>query len=156
MTLHASARFRRLSYTPGVSGTTRTDDPTAAALGPLEARLMKIVWDMGPRVSVRDVGKGVPDLAYTTVMTTLDRLYKKGMLARHKTGRAFVYSARLTSDELHQSVASRLLRRLLTSVGGSPRPVLSGLVDTIESDSDLNELERLVRDRRARLRQEGR
>ena len=134
----------------------RSHDPAAAVLGPLEARLMAIVWDRGVRVSVRDVRASVPDLAYTTVMTTLDRLYKKGVLARHEAGRAFEYSARLNQDELRQSVARRVLGRLLGSAGGSPRPVLSGLVDTIESDDDLDELERLVRDRRKRLRREGR
>jgi len=139
-----------------VTGHARAHDPSAAVLGPLEARLMAIVWQRRERVSVRDVRDEVPDLAYTTVMTTLDRLYKKGVLARHKAGRAFVYSARLDQDELHQSVARRVLGRLLGSAGGSPRPVLSGLVDTIESDDDLDELERLVRDRRQRLRREGR
>jgi predicted transcriptional regulator len=117
---------------------------------------MEIVWHRGERISVHDVHRKVPDLAYTTVMTTLDRLYKKGILARHKAGRAFLYSARLTSDELRQSMARRVLGRLLGSAGDSPRPVLSGLVDTIESDGALDELERLVRERRERLRREGR
>lgn len=117
---------------------------------------MEIVWRHGARISVRDVRREVPDLAYTTVMTTMDRLYKKGVLARHKTGRAFVYSARQTPDELRQSFARRVLARLLGSAGDSPRPVLSGLVDSVESDRLLSELERIIRDRRDRLRREGR
>jgi predicted transcriptional regulator len=129
------------------------DSSTVAALGPLEARLVEIVWRRGAPGTVRDVQRDVPDLAYTTVMTTLDRLYKKGLLGRHKAGRAFVYSARLTPDQVRQTIASRVLAHLLGAARGCARPVLSGLVDTLESDAELlDELEQMVRDRREQLR----
>jgi predicted transcriptional regulator len=58
------------------------------ALGPLEIAVMEILWVQGES-NVHDVVEklGRP-LAYTTVMTTLDRLYKKGLLSRHKSERA--------------------------------------------------------------------
>src|SRR5215813_8154141 len=57
-------------------------NPAAATLGPLELQLMKILWSRGAR-NVREVVTQLDrPLAYTTVMTTLDRLYKKGFLDR--------------------------------------------------------------------------
>ena len=52
-------------------------------------------------LSVREVRSGLGDgLAYTTVMTTLDRLYKKGLLERQRDGRAFRYAARASREAL--------------------------------------------------------
>ena len=49
---------------------------------------------------------GYRDLAYTTVMTTLDRLFKKGLLRRSEEGRAFRYAPRLSREEMHREAAS--------------------------------------------------
>jgi predicted transcriptional regulator len=131
---------------------------TLARLGPLEARVVEIVWRRGGPVSVRDVQPDLGGLAYTTVMTTLDRLYKKGLLRRHKEGRAFLYSTRVTPRELQQTLAQRLVGWLLGATRESARPLLSGLVDTLgEADGALlEELERMIRERREQLRREGR
>ncbi len=65
-------------------------------LGPLEQEVMDAVWKLSA-ANVRDVvGQMERPLAYTTVMTTLDRLYKKGLLSRETTERAFLYSPKLT------------------------------------------------------------
>jgi predicted transcriptional regulator len=84
-------------------------------------------------------------------MTTMDRLFKKGMLERERDGRAFRYSAACTRAEMERVVTSGLLRALLET-GGPARPMLSNLVDAIgEKDSALlDELEQLVREKRAR------
>jgi predicted transcriptional regulator len=83
-------------------------------------------------------------------MTTLDRLFKKGLLDRAREGRAFVYRAAYTRQHVEAAVTSGLLRRLLESGAGGFRPVLSNLVDVIgERDSRLlDELEELVRKKR--------
>jgi predicted transcriptional regulator len=66
------------------------------SLGALEREVMAIVWDRG-EVNVRDTSARLSSrVAYTTVMTTLDRLFKKGLLTRRKVGRAFVYRATAT------------------------------------------------------------
>jgi predicted transcriptional regulator len=129
-----------------------------ARLGPLEARVVEIVWSRGAPVSVRDLHADLPELAYTTVMTTLDRLYKKGLLGRHKEGRAFLYSARITPHELQHTLTRRLVRWLLGADRASARPLLSGLVDTLgEADTGLlDELEQIVRERRRRLQRRRR
>ena len=78
---------------------------------------MAIVWDRG-EVNVRDTSARLSSrVAYTTVMTTLDRLFKKGLLARRKVGRAFVYRATATKDELEGAVATEL-HSLLQRDGG--------------------------------------
>jgi predicted transcriptional regulator len=123
------------------------------SLGSLERDVMALVWRRGD-VSVRDVcdalGSGV---AYTTVMTTMDRLFKKGLLTRRKVGRAFVYRATASRAEIERAVATELVHSLLQREG-EPLPVLSSLVDAV-SDRDralLDELERLIREKRRRPR----
>jgi predicted transcriptional regulator len=70
-------------------GFRRPHELASAGLGPLERQVLEQVWQRH-EVSVRDVfiafGESV---AYTTLMTTLDRLYKKRLLSRRKDGRAF-------------------------------------------------------------------
>ncbi|HTH50286.1 MAG TPA: BlaI/MecI/CopY family transcriptional regulator [Pyrinomonadaceae bacterium] len=92
--------------------------------------------------------------AYTTVMTTLDRLYKKGLLDRRKDGRAFHYSVRYTNAEVERNIAEDVLGRLLDSSLGRVEPVLATIVDRVsERDRDLlDELERLVKAKRKELR----
>jgi len=148
----------RRTYTRIVSGDRAGRLSTLARLGPLEARVVEIMWKRGAPVSVRDLQPDLRGLAYTTVMTTLDRLYKKGLLRRHKEGRAFLYSTRVTPHELQQTLAQRLMGWLLGATRESARPLLSGLVDTLgETDGALlEELERMIRKRREQLRREGR
>ena len=120
----------------------------AAALGALETQVMDEVWRHGGELRVRDVHAAFEArLAYTTVMTTMDRLYKKGLLERRKDGRAFVYSARLSRQQMVLSAGARLIRGLLQSEG---EPALSFLVDAVtERDREmLDRLERLVREKR--------
>jgi predicted transcriptional regulator len=119
-------------------------------LGALEREVMGVVWEHG-EVNVRDVCARLGSaVAYTTVMTTLDRLFKKRLLSRQKVGRAFVYRAAATREELEGAVASELVQSLLQRPGGEPLPILSSLVDAV-SDRDralLDELERLIREKR--------
>ena len=97
------------------------------------------------------------ELAYTTLMTTLDRLFRKGLLARRKEGRAYVYSARVSHGELRQGAARGLLSRLLGADRESARPILSSIVESVsERDRELlDDLERLVQDRRRALAEGG-
>jgi predicted transcriptional regulator len=134
------------------------NDPLRAVLGNLEREVMHVVWAEGES-TVRRVQAALPRaVAYTTVMTTLDRLYKKGLLRRQKEGRAFLYSTRVTPHELQQTLSQRLIGWLLGATRESARPLLSGLVDTLGDTDDalLEELERMIRERRDQLRREGR
>jgi predicted transcriptional regulator len=120
------------------------------SLGALERQVMDVVWQHG-EVNVRQVCERLDStVAYTTVMTTLDRLFKKRLLARRKVGRAFVYQATATREQIEGAVATELVHSLLERPGGEPLPILSSLVDAV-SDRDralLGELERLIREKR--------
>ena len=91
-------------------------------------------------------------LAYTTLMTTLDRLYKKRLLDRVAEGRAFRYSPRQTLEELQRVAAVEGIRQLLSSGASSSLP-LSYLVEAL-SDHDaqlLDQLQELVERKRREL-----
>ncbi len=124
-----------------------------AQLGPLEQRLLREVWDRGS-VTVRElIDEGHLGIAYTTVMTTLDRLYKKGVLDRTVEGRAFRYAARLTREDLQRGAAEDAIRQLLSSGSAATLP-LSYLVEAVTGhDCELlDELQELVEKKRRELR----
>lgn len=131
-----------------------TKDPLQAALGPLERAVMNTIW-RGGDLSVRAVQAQLSQpAAYTTVMTTLDRLYKKGLVRRTRDGRAFLYAAAIERHELETTMTTGLLNGMLSGGPGATVPFLSNLVDAV-GDTDnalLDELERLVRDKRQRLK----
>jgi predicted transcriptional regulator len=85
-----------------------------AVPGELEHAVMNILWSRSDSLSVREVHDLLSadrDLAYTTVMTVLDRLAKKGLATRHLSGRAWLYRpARTQVDELSASVIETLAK----------------------------------------------
>jgi predicted transcriptional regulator len=123
-------------------------------LGPLEQRMLDRLWARG-NATVRELLEdGCQDLAYTTVMTTLDRLFKKGLLTRAEDGRAFRYAPRFSRDELQREAAGQALRQLLDASPASSLP-LSFLVEILgERDAQLLEdLRKLVERKRRELGQ---
>ena len=132
-------------------------DPVETALGALERDVMNVLWAHSD-VAVRDVQTHLDrSIAYTTVMTTLDRLYKKGLLLRRQSGRAFFYAPALTRSELQAQIAGRVLEGLLRARDAEALPVLSNLVDSVSAqaggDELLQALEGLVKQKRRELRQ---
>ena len=123
------------------------------ALGPLELSVMKVVWQIGS-CSVRDVVQLLDrNLAYTTVMTTMDRLFKKGLLDRSKCDRAFLYSARVSKDSWERQRTDDLLAGFLAGTQPSREMLLSCLVDAVgEHDPNLlDELEAKIQSKRRAL-----
>jgi predicted transcriptional regulator len=130
---------------------------SSSPLGPLEERLLEALWRRGNPVTVRElVEQDCGDLAYTTVMTTLDRLFKKNLLRRETDGRAFRYSPLYSCEELHQQVLNHTLQRALDA---TPIPALplSYLVETLsERDAKLlDDLKELVEAKRRQLAAKG-
>ncbi|MFZ0321210.1 MAG: BlaI/MecI/CopY family transcriptional regulator [Candidatus Sulfotelmatobacter sp.] len=125
---------------------------SAGNLGPLEQRLMEAVWGRGSATVRELVEASCEDLAYTTVMTTLDRLFKKGLLTRSEEGRAFRYVARFSRDELQREAAGSAFRQLLDASPASTLP-LSFLVEILgERDAQLlDDLRTLVERKRREL-----
>jgi predicted transcriptional regulator len=123
------------------------------SLGPLEIEVMEAVWTFGAS-NVRDVAKRMQrELAYTTVMTTLDRLYKKGLLEREMTDRAFIYSAKLSREDWDRQRAGDMMSDFLTGPAESRHLLLSYLVDAVGTHDAmlLDELERKVQRKREDL-----
>ena len=124
-------------------------------LGKLESEVMERVWAHG-ETTVRDLHDEVSTrLAYTTVMTTLDRLFKKGILDRRPLGRAFVYRAKVTKEEYNQQLTQHLLG-IAVHEAGSRQAVMSCFVDYV-SESDrklLDELDGLIKAKRRSLKRQ--
>jgi predicted transcriptional regulator len=126
-------------------------------LGPLEREVMELVWRHPRRVggvSVRDIHLVFEErLAYTTLMTTLDRLHKKGLLDRRKEGRAFFYSPRFSPDEFERGVARNMINKLLGRRAHGVEPILACIIDAV-SEHDramLDELDRLIKEKRREM-----
>ena len=129
---------------------------SASNLGPLESKLLRALWKRG-NATVRELlAEGHSRAAYTTVMTTLDRLHKKGLLERARDGLAYRYSPRFTEMEYNRLLFTVAVQRLLGSSARSVAPV-SFLVDAVtEHDAALlPELERAVERKRRELRERG-
>lgn len=123
-------------------------------LGPLETLVLECLWRRSGPAKVREVAQDLNgSWAYTTVMTTLDRLFRKGLAARQNEGRAFAYTARLTRADLD----SQALVSAVTGMGGQAEArdlALAALVDALHGHDPeaLDALDRLVRERKRALR----
>lgn len=108
---------------------------------------MEALWRHFP-ASVRDVSQALAGrkLAYTTIMTTLDRLYKKGLLDRDKQSHAFLYRPKMDRATYERRLVATVLGNLPTS---SKEALLSGFLDFASTDEEtLDALERLIAERK--------
>jgi predicted transcriptional regulator len=124
--------------------------PLVRTLGQREREVMSVLC-REESASVQQVSERLSStLAYTTVMTTLDRLFKKGFLERKKQDRAYIYSAALTSRELEGQRAVGLIRRFFADSGEPPEVLVSCLVDAVHRyDTNLlDQLEMKIRSAR--------
>ena len=124
------------------------------ALGKLERQVLEETWRIG-EVSVRDIYRAFDErVAYTTIMTTLDRLFKKNLLSRRKESRAFLYSAAVGREEFERGIKEDVVDGLLGHGADEVEPVLACIVDTItERDRELlDELDRLVQEKKRELK----
>jgi predicted transcriptional regulator len=97
--------------------------------GDLEAVIMHLVWERGKPVTVRELFEDLSaerTIAYTTVMSTMDNLHRKGWLDRVREGKAYRYTATATREEY----SARLMREALAD-GGDAEAVLSHFVAQI-------------------------
>ena len=135
-------------------GFKRPREVASEALGKLERAVLNEAWQRD-EVSVRDIYLAFGEsIAYTTLMTTLDRLFKKNILTRRKDGRAFLYAPAVSPDEFEQGIREDVIEGLLGH-GSDVQPVLACIVDTVsERDRELlDELDRLIKEKRRELKQ---
>ena len=138
-------------------GFRRAQEVASLALGKLERQVLDQVWTRS-EVSVRDVFLAFEErIAYTTLITTLERLYKKRLLDRRKDGRAFLYTPAVSQQEFEHGIREDVIDGLLGHGAQAVQPVLACIVDTV-SDHDrelLDELERLIREKKRELKRKA-
>ena len=138
-------------------GFRRPREVASLALGKLERQVLDETWRRG-EVCVRDMYVAFEErIAYTTLMTTLDRLYKKRLLERRKDGRAFFYSPAVSREEFEHGIREDVIDGLLGGGAEGIQPVLACIVDTVsERDRQLlDELDRLVKEKKRELRRKS-
>jgi predicted transcriptional regulator len=122
---------------------------TLRGFGELEAAVMDVVWDMPAAVTVRDVREQLFEerpLAYTTVMTVMDNLYRKGMLSRVKDGRAWLYEPTASRGEYTALVMHDVLQS-----ADDPTAAMTHFVAAM-SEEESDTLRQLLRRRPGRKR----
>lgn len=130
---------------------TKKSHTEASHLGDLEADVMRVVWKKR-RATVQDVQEALKPkrpLAYTTIMTVMSRLAKKGLLKQHKVGRGYVYSPRASQEKMAGSMLRSLIRRFYD---GAATKAIAHLLETKEEidEAELARLEALLRAKRSR------
>lgn len=136
---------------PGRSLESQNSASPATLLGRREREVLAVLRELGS-ATVQQVTEHLDaSLAYTTVMTTLDRLFRKGLLEREKINRAFLYSPSLSARDLEEQRAAHLIRRFFSESDSQPDILVSCLVDAVH-DYDtglLEQLESSIRSARA-------
>lgn len=143
--------------------TLRTFQPSSEgikkALGELEAEVMECLWKLSSHV-YRQTGASVQEvcetlnqkreIAYTTVMTTMDRLYKKGYLGREKVGKAYIYTTVYTREKFQEALAKEVLEGVLDNFA---EPVISTFVDLISEENPeyLDRLAMMIEEKKKEL-----
>src|SRR5215210_7080522 len=121
MGIHPKITLR--GFKPGARG-------AGHVLGELQTAVMELLW-REPGLTVNEVEERLQrrrEIAHTTVLTTLDRMHRKGYLTRAKEGKAFVYAPRYTREEFERGVAQEVLGALL---GQFSETALSAFVDLV-------------------------
>src|SRR5579863_6681975 len=93
-------------------------------LAPLELDCMNTLWPMGEG-TVRDIRDGLAPRrprAYTTIMTIMDRLARKGVVERRKVGRAYLYRPNLSAEEARATALSQVVENFF---GGSKEALIA-------------------------------
>jgi predicted transcriptional regulator len=120
----------------------------AQALGPLEVRVLTLLRSGEPMAvgALRDqLAREGSELAYTTVMTVLSRLHKKGLLRRKREGNRFLYTPAASAPRVLGGILTRVRRAL--SASDRAAPILTLLEQEEFSADELRALRRAIDDR---------
>ena len=118
-------------------------------LGDIERLVMDILWSRGEvtgREVLEEIQKERP-LAFTTILTVMDRLLKKGLIKRKKMGGVFVYAPSISRDEFVKQVSEEVLEGILDiSVSSAASSFVDILYKT--SPDEMDRLSRLIEERK--------
>ena len=119
--------------------------PAAEQPTELELQILKILWEKSPQL-VRDIrdelAKLGRDIAHTSVITTLNTMVKKRTVIRKREGNAFLFSPRITREQVSRSVLGDIVNRVFD---GSAKAVLLGVFEQNDINrGELKELRKLI------------
>ena len=119
--------------------------PAAEQPTELELQILKILWGKSPQL-VRDIrdelAKLGRDIAHTSVITTLNTMVKKRIVIRKREGNAFLFSPRITREQVSRSVLGDIVNRVFD---GSAKAVLLGVFEQNDINrGELKELRKLI------------
>ena len=139
--MRSNLKITLRGFRPGARG-------AGHVLGELQTAVMETLW-REPGLTVNEVEKRLQrrrEIAHTTVLTTLDRMHRRGYLVREKKGKAFVYSPSYTREEFERGMAQEVVGALL---GQFSEPALSAFIDLVGEDREaLDQLEVMIREKR--------
>lgn len=146
---------KSLSRSPQIQDNFRLgSEGLAKVLGDLEARVMRVIWDLGCASPARDVYTRVGeshDVAPLTVVTVLNKLVRKGLLKRFKRDELLHYEARWNESDFLAHASRRIVEEVLAF---EPDAVAASFVDVL-AERDPDRLAELARAIRRRLREES-
>lgn len=120
----------------------------------LELQVLSVLWERGPS-TVRQVMRELPDgktRAYTTVLTILQLMEKKGLVAHTRKGQAYTYHPEVDREKVVRPVVRTLLRNVFR---GDPSAVVQSLLDCADVDSDeLKEMRRVINEAARKARED--
>jgi predicted transcriptional regulator len=121
-------------------------------LGDLEKQVLHYLWSMSPGIDAKQVHRVLSKSrggSLNTIQSTLDRLYKKGLLSRAKQGHAYLYSARLERREVIARLIDDVTRDFVSANENGLLAAFASVSDELD-DKELDRLERLIEQARQR------
>lgn len=107
-------------------------------IGELEEKVMKVLWESKKPLKVSEVKESIkPKLAHTTIMTVMDRLYKKGFLKRLKENNYFTYRVKTSKKEFVEKNFGQVINEFVASYG---ELAISQFADAVKDDQEAIEL----------------
>ena len=114
--------------------------------GELEEKVMEVLWKKG-NATVSEVRKALKDeFAHTTIMTILDRLYKKGILKREKEGKGYRYYPIVSKEEFERMVAKKVVKDITKTDPSLAIAAFEGIVENL-SKEDIEKLKKLIEEK---------
>ncbi|WP_457639074.1 BlaI/MecI/CopY family transcriptional regulator [Persephonella sp.] len=116
--------------------------------GDLEEKVMDYLWKHGSG-TVKEVRKylGEDRFAHTTVMTVMDRLYKKGILSRKREGKGYIYYPVVSRENFEAEVAKKIVKELTKEKPSIAVAAFEGIVEEL-SEEEIKKLEEIIKKRK--------
>lgn len=105
------------------------------ALGELESKVMHVLWTVNDYTTIKNVHTELvkeKQIAYTTIQTTIDRLFHKGLLKRMPKGRSFIYASRISKSEFETHVSNKVIDAIAGKLNNTS---LAYFVDVLDTDN---------------------